>query len=87
MNKRIKKKNDFVRINDMLITAMYLTDEYVIVYAHLVGRKNCLTTNNNFWNGYDKWNKSNSGRRTWNYILKRNNLPKYIGYKNKIIKT
>jgi hypothetical protein len=86
MNKRIYKKNDAVRINEMLIEAIVLIDEYRLVYARLVGRKNYLTTNDDFWNEYDRWHKSNSGRRTWNYILKRNNLPKYIGYKNKIIK-
>ena len=86
MNKRIYKKNDAVRINEMLIEAIVLIDEYRLVYARLVGRKNYLTTNDDFWNEYDRWHKSNSGRRTWNYILKRNNLSKYIGYKNKIIR-
>jgi len=86
MNKRIYKKNDAVRINKMLIEAIVLIDEYRLVYARLVGRKNLLNTNDDFWNGYDKWHKSNFGRRTWNHILKKNNIPKYIGYKNKIIR-
>lgn len=87
MNKRIKKKNDVLRINDMLIEAIILTDKYKIVYARLVGRKNLRNADIDFWNGYDKWNKSIPARRTWKYIIKRNNLPKYIGYKNKVIKT
>jgi hypothetical protein len=86
MNKRIYKKNNTVRINTMLIKAMDLIDEYMIVYARLTGRRNHFNANDDFWNGYDKWNKSISARRIWNYILKRNNLPKYIGYKNKIIR-
>jgi hypothetical protein len=77
MNKRIKKKNDFVRINDMLIKGMDLIDDYMLIYARLTGYENCHDNDNDFWNGYDKWNKSNSGRRTWNYILKKNNLPKH----------
>lgn len=87
MNKRIKKKNNTVRINKMLIKAMDLIDEYMIAYAHLAGRKNHLNANDDFCNGYDKWNKSISAHRTWKYIIKKNNLPKYIGYKNKTIKT
>lgn len=86
MNKRIYKKNDVARMNEMLVKAIVLIDEYKLVYARLVGRKNCLNTNDDFWNGYDKWYKSNFGRRTWKYILKNNNLPKYIGYKNKLIR-
>jgi len=87
MNKRIKKKNNTVRINTMLIKAMDLVDEYMIVYARLTGRRNHLNANDEFWNGYDKWNKSISGRRTWKHILKKYGLSKYCGYKNKTIRT
>jgi len=87
MNRRIKKKNNIERINIMLIKAMDLIDEYMLVYARLVGRKNHHNANDDFWNGYDKWNKSISARRTWRYIIKKDNLPKYIGFKNKTIKT
>ena len=87
MNKRIKKKNDNVRINKMLFKAMNLIDEYIIVYARLAGRKNHRINFYTDWERYDKWNKSIPARRTWKYILKTNNLPKYIGYKNKTIKT
>lgn len=87
MNKRIKKKNDNARINIMLFKAMDLVDEYMLVYAHLTGRENHHNANDDFWNEYDKWNKSISARRTWKCILKRNNLTKYVGYKNKVIKT
>lgn len=39
MNKRIKKKNDFARINAMIIKATDLIGEYELVYARLVGQK------------------------------------------------
>ena len=81
MNKRIYKKNDTARMNVMLIKAIDLVDEYMLVYAHFVGRKNHHNANDDFWNGYDKWNKSISGRRTWKSILKKNNIPKYIDKK------
>lgn len=87
MNKRIKKKNDNVRINKMLFKAMNLIDEYIIVYARLAGRKNHYINFYVDWERYNKWNKSIHARRTWKYILKTNNLPKYIGFKNKTIKT
>ncbi len=87
MNKRIKKKNNSVRINKMLFKAMDLVDEYMLVYVRLAGRKNHHINFYVDWERYNKWNKSISGRRTWTYILKTNNLPKYIGYKNKTIKT
>ncbi len=81
MNRRIKKKKDTVRINKMLIKAIVLVDEYRLVYARLIGRKNLRNINSDFWNGYYSWNKSISGHRTWNYMLRRNNLPNYILYK------
>lgn len=81
MNKRIKKKNDDVRINTMIIKAIDLIDEYRLVYARLMGRKNLPNINDAFWNGYYNWSKSISGHRTWNYVLRRNNLPNYILYK------
>lgn len=81
MNKRIKKKNDIVRMNEMLIEAIELIDEYMSAYAHLIGRENHHNADDDFWSGYDKWNKSISGHRTWKSILKKNNIPKYIGKK------
>ena len=78
MNRRIKKKKDIVRINIMLLKEIVIVDEYRLVYARLVGRKNLRNINSDFWNGYYKWNKSISGHRTWTYILKKNNLPKHI---------
>ena len=87
MNKRIKKKNDDARINIMLIKGMDLVDEYMLVYARLAGRKNHHINFYTDWERYNKWNKSIPAHRTWKYILKTNNLPKYIGYKNKIIRT
>lgn len=87
MNKRIKKKNNTVRINTMLIKAMDLVDEYMIVYARLVGQKNHHNANDDFWNEYDRWNKSIPARRVWKCILKKYGLSKYCGYKNKTIRT
>lgn len=76
MNKRIKKKNDYERRNDLFCEAVRLIDDYMTIYAHLVGRENHHYADDIFWSGYDKWNKSLSGRRTWSYLLKKNNIPR-----------
>lgn len=78
MNKRAKKKNDYKRKNNLLWESVRLVDEYMTVYAHLVGRKNHFYAGDVFWTEYAKWNKSLRGRRTWSYLLKKNNIPKNI---------
>lgn len=78
MNKRIKKKNDYKRKNDMLYKAIGLIDVDMTIYAHLVGRKDHHYADDAFWNGYDEWNWSLNGRRTWSFLLKKNNIPKHI---------
>ena len=72
MNKRIKKKHNYKKKNDILWKAVGLIDEYMTVYAHLVGRENHHYADDIFWSGYDEWNKSLRGRRTWSYLLKKN---------------
>lgn len=76
MNKRIKKKNDIVRMNEMMAKGMDLIDDYMLVYTRLIGYKNCRDKDNDFWEGYDKWNVSHCGHRTWAYMLKKHNIPK-----------
>lgn len=76
MNKRIKKKHNIDRKMKIFIKGMNLVDDHMLIYARLAGYKNCYDNDNDFWNGYDKWDKSNSGRRTWTYILKKYNILK-----------
>lgn len=89
MNKRIRKKNDNDRIFDrQLEVAIGLAVERADAYARLEGYKEA---NDIFWRNceeeYDKWVKLPCGKRCWTYILKKHNIPKYIGYKNKIFRT
>ena len=76
MNKRIKKKNDIVRMYAIMYREIDAVDKYMSTYARLVGRKDHLNANEDFWRGYDKWNKSISGHRTWAYISKKCNISK-----------
>ena len=78
MNKRIKKKNDIDRINEITIKGMDLIDDYILIYKRLTGYKNCNDNDDDFWKGYDKWNKSIAARGTWTYILKKHNIPKHF---------
>ena len=89
MNKRIKKKNDDNRIFDMyLVATIKLAVERADTYARLEGYKEA---DDIFWRyceeEYDKWTKLPRGKRCWTYILKKHNIPKYIGYKNKTFRT
>ena len=89
MNKRIKKKNDNDRIFDRLLkVTTRLATEVADTYAHLEGYKEA---NDIFWRNceeeYDKWVKLPRGKRCWTYILKKHNIPKCIGYKNKTFRT
>ena len=90
MNKRIKKKNDVERLNEQIFkVTLELSRKFVEIYARFVGYDREI--NDYFWEryeeDYDKWTKSCKGKRCWTYILKKTNIPKYIGYKNKTIKT
>ena len=89
MNKRIKKKNDNDRIFDVhLKVAIRLATEVANTYARLEGYKE---VSNIFWRNcgeeYDKWIKLPRGKRCRTYILKKHNIPKSIGYKNKTFRT
>ena len=89
MNKRIRKKNDIDRINGRIFEiAIKAGIEVADTYAHLKGYEE---SNEIFWQNceeeYDKWIKLPCGKRCWTYILKKHNIPKYIGYKNKTIRT
>lgn len=86
MNKRIKKKNSEARINAMIIKVIDLISDYRLVYARLVGRENLHNINDDFRNGYYNWNKSITGRKTWNYMLRKNNLHNYMLCVNKVFK-
>ena len=89
MNKRIKKKNDGDRIFDRYLkVTISLAQEAADTYAHLEGYEEA---NDIFWrtceDEYSKWKKLPCGKRCWTYILKKHNIRKSIGYKNKTIKT
>ena len=90
MNKRIKKKNNVERTNEQIFKiTLELSVKFIEIYARLVGYKGEI--NVYFWERYeedfDRWTKSCESIRCWSYILKKNNIPKCIGYKNKTIKT
>ena len=89
MNKRIRKKNDDNRIFDRYLeVTIRLAQEVANTYAHLEGYEEA---NDIFWRNceeeYDNWIKLPCGKRCWTYILKKHNIRKTIGYKNKTIKT
>ena len=89
MNKRIRKKNDNDRIfENHLKVAIRLAQEVADTYAHLEGYKEA---DDIFWinceEEYDKWIKLPRGKRCGTYIMKKHNIPKNIGYKNKTIRT
>ena len=89
MNKRIKKKNDNDRIFDKhLKVVVRLATEVADAYARLEGYKEA---NDIFWRNceeeYDKWIKLPCAKRCWTYIRGKNNIPKFVGYKNKTFRT
>jgi len=88
MNKRIKKKNDLDRMFDKIKIVISLATKVENTYAHLEGYKEA---DDIFWKNceekYDKWTKLPRAKRCGTYILKKHNIPKFIGYKNKITRT
>lgn len=90
MNKRTKKKNDTKRFDEFFFKAENLvaTLNYYFKHTHYSLFLHCLDLPDSdiYWEEYDKWIGSTNGKRYWSYVRKKNNLPKYLGYKNKVIK-
>ena len=93
MNKRIKKKNDIKRFDEFFFKAENLvtTLDYYFKHSHYDFFLHCIHCLDLFdfdiyWEEYDKWIGSTNGKRYWSYVRKKNNIPKYLGYKNKVIK-